>query len=73
MMPECMEILREEIALVVDAEGFTKVAFSRMKLLDSFIKESMRLHGIMIRAYNLLLCLIFVEMAFCSIDSSSGP
>jgi cytochrome P450 len=40
--PEYVEALREEVAAVVGAEGWTKGAMTRMVLLDSFLKETMR-------------------------------
>ncbi|KAJ7269675.1 cytochrome P450 [Mycena rebaudengoi] len=40
--PEYVEALREEVEAVVGAEGWTKGAMTRMVLLDSFLKETMR-------------------------------
>ncbi len=37
--------LREEISSVVRTEGWTKAALDKMHKLDSFVKESQRLHG----------------------------
>ncbi|XP_006456956.1 hypothetical protein AGABI2DRAFT_78683, partial [Agaricus bisporus var. bisporus H97] len=37
--------LREEISTIVEAEGWTKSAFDKMRKLDSFIKETQRVHG----------------------------
>lgn len=40
-----IEPLREEISSIVRTEGWTKAAIDNMQKLDSFIKESQRLHG----------------------------
>jgi len=44
--PEYAELLREEVAQVVESDGWTKVAVEKMEKADSFIKESMRLNTI---------------------------
>ena len=41
--PEYIEPLREEIESIVAKEGWTKASVSKMKKLDSFVKETMRL------------------------------
>ncbi|KAF5315411.1 hypothetical protein D9619_007341 [Psilocybe cf. subviscida] len=41
--PEYAAPLREEVAEVIQAEGWTKMAQGRMRKLDSFLKESQRL------------------------------
>ena len=53
-MPECIAPLQEEITRVIKADGYTKTAFSKMKLLDSFIKESIRFHGIGMSMFDVL-------------------
>lgn len=40
-----IEPLREEINSIVRTEGWTKAAIDNMQKLDSFVKESQRLHG----------------------------
>jgi cytochrome P450 len=40
-----IEPLREEISTIIDAEGWNKVSLEKMRKLDSFVKESQRLHG----------------------------
>ena len=42
---EYIEPLREEISMIVEAEGWNKTSIGEMKKLDSFIKESQRIHG----------------------------
>jgi len=42
--PEHMQPLREEVEEVTKSEGWTKAGLDRMYKLDSFIKESQRLH-----------------------------
>ncbi|KAF9445833.1 cytochrome P450 [Macrolepiota fuliginosa MF-IS2] len=42
---EYVEPLREEIFHAVQKEGWNKVSMDKMRKLDSFIKESHRLHG----------------------------
>ena len=48
--PEYVEPLREEIAPLVAAEGWTKAAFGKMWKVDSFLKESHRYNGMSICA-----------------------
>ena len=43
---EYIQPLREEIETAIRADGWTKEAMGHMHKLDSFIKESMRLAGI---------------------------
>jgi len=40
-----IEPLREEISVIVEAEGWNKVSMEKMRKLDSFMKESHRLNG----------------------------
>jgi len=40
-----IEPLREEISAIVKTEGWTQAATQNMRKLDSFMKESQRLHG----------------------------
>lgn len=40
--PEVVQPLRDEVETIVAQEGWTKASLSKMKLLDSFLKESMR-------------------------------
>ncbi|KAI1791206.1 cytochrome P450 [Ganoderma leucocontextum] len=47
-MPEHIEPLREEVEPIIVAEGWTKNAITRMSKLDSFLKESTRIHGIVL-------------------------
>ncbi|KAJ3570466.1 hypothetical protein NP233_g4384 [Leucocoprinus birnbaumii] len=37
--------LREEISDIINKEGWTKISMEKLKKLDSFVKESQRLHG----------------------------
>jgi hypothetical protein len=37
--------LREEVSTIVQTEGWTKEAIDKMRKLDSFVKETQRLHG----------------------------
>jgi hypothetical protein len=38
--------MREEIQTVVEEEGWTKAALTKMRKVDSFIRESQRLTGV---------------------------
>ncbi|KAJ3551745.1 hypothetical protein NP233_g13020 [Leucocoprinus birnbaumii] len=40
-----IEPLRKEISAIVEAEGWSKSSIERMRKLDSFVKESQRVHG----------------------------
>jgi Cytochrome P450 len=42
--PECIEPLREEIETLILQHGWQKSTLMKMKKLDSFIKESLRLN-----------------------------
>ncbi|GJJ15190.1 hypothetical protein Clacol_009466 [Clathrus columnatus] len=44
--PHYLQPLREEIETVIDEEGWTKVAMTKMHKLDSFFRESQRYNGI---------------------------
>jgi cytochrome P450 len=44
-----MKPLREEVEEIIQREGWTKAAIDQMSKLDSFIKESQRLHPLSIR------------------------
>ena len=44
-----MKPLREEVEEIIKQEGWTKAAIDQMYKLDSFIKESQRLHPIGMR------------------------
>ena len=44
--PEYIQPLREEIESVIAEEGWTKVAMTRMRKLDSFLKENQRVTGV---------------------------
>jgi len=46
--PEYFRPLREEAEEVINREGWTKAALDQMPKLDSFIKESQRLHPLAI-------------------------
>lgn len=43
MHPEVVQPLREEIIAVVGAEGWQKTALYKLRLMDSFLKESQRM------------------------------
>ena len=45
-LPEYVQPLREEVEEVVKSEGWTKAGLDQMHKLDSFIKESQRLHSL---------------------------
>ncbi|CAK5284541.1 unnamed protein product [Mycena citricolor] len=43
--PEYLKPLREEVERVTEAEGWTKASLGNMHQIDSFLRESQRLHG----------------------------
>lgn len=45
--PEYMEPLREDVQSAISEEGWTKKGVMRMRKLDSFIKETMRMHPLL--------------------------
>ena len=44
--PEYMLPLREEAAAVIAEEGWTKASVQKLRRVDSFLRESLRLNGI---------------------------
>ena len=42
--PEAVQSLREEVIQVVGQEGWSKTALYKLRLMDSFLKESQRCH-----------------------------
>ncbi|EJD07460.1 cytochrome P450, partial [Fomitiporia mediterranea MF3/22] len=50
--PQYIGPLREEIEQVIKEEGWSKVAMTKMRKLDSFMKESQRLNGINLLSLN---------------------
>ncbi|KAJ7780167.1 cytochrome P450 [Mycena maculata] len=44
--PSYLQPLREEVEAIVNEEGWTKVSMGKMHKVDSFLRESQRLHGI---------------------------
>jgi cytochrome P450 len=44
--PDVIHSMREEVGTALRLEGWTLSALDRMRLVDSFLKESMRLNGI---------------------------
>ena len=49
-MPELIEPLRNEIEAIIAEDGWSKTAITKMSKLDSFLKESTRIHGIILSA-----------------------
>jgi hypothetical protein len=44
--PECLEPLREEVNAVIKEEGWTKAGIDKMHKIDSFLRETQRLDGL---------------------------
>lgn len=49
--PQYIQPLREEAEKSLTEEGWTKAAMDKMRKVDSFLKESMRLNGFQSCAY----------------------
>ncbi|KAH9067779.1 cytochrome P450 [Lactarius vividus] len=45
--PECIEPLRHEVETAVAEEGWTKAGMDKMHKIDSFLRESLRVNGIL--------------------------
>ncbi|GJE97795.1 cytochrome P450 [Phanerochaete sordida] len=43
--PDLADMLREEVEAAVAEDGWTRAAMAKMRKLDSFLRESVRLHG----------------------------
>jgi hypothetical protein len=50
--PEYIEPLRQEVDAVVTEEGWTKAGMDRMYRVDSFIRETQRVDGILLRSLD---------------------
>jgi hypothetical protein len=57
--PEYIAPLREEIEFLVTSEGWEKSTLAKMRKLDSFLKESLRLHPLAARTGFFILELTF--------------
>ncbi|KAI0059974.1 cytochrome P450 [Artomyces pyxidatus] len=44
--PQYLQPLRDEVEAIVAVDGWTKAAISKMRRIDSFVRESQRLHGV---------------------------
>ena len=53
--PEYMKPLREEVEEIIQREGWTKPGIDQMYKIDSFIRESQRLHPLGIRKSHTVL------------------
>lgn len=42
--PEVAQSIREEVIRVIGSEGWSKTALYKLRLMDSFLKESQRVH-----------------------------
>lgn len=54
-----MKPLRDEAEAVIKEEGWTKAGMRKLRRLDSFMKESLRLNGINCSKYSL--CVVACE------------
>jgi len=50
--PEYMEPLRQEVDAVIREEGWTKAGIDKMHKIDSFLRETQRLDGIVLRSLS---------------------
>ena len=44
--PQYVQPLREEVEAIIDKEGWSKTSLSKMRKVDSFLKESLRMESI---------------------------
>lgn len=44
--PEYAQPMRDEVDAIVEEEGWTKNSMSKMRKIDSFLRESQRFHGL---------------------------
>lgn len=49
--PQYIQPIREEVERIIAEEGWTKPSMTKMRKLDSFMKESQRYTGIGMSAY----------------------
>lgn len=71
-MPNYIQPMREEVETVVKKEGWSKVALTKMRKLDSFLKESQRFNGL---GCSESICDIYhcqLNYLFSFFDSESG-
>lgn len=73
--PEIIEPLREEIVTVLRDGGWKKTSLTDMKLLDSVLKESLRLKPIAVGKWLQVYWCICVLMKLCSLHEAGrhGP
>jgi hypothetical protein len=50
--PEYLEPLREEVNSVIRDEGWTKAGMDKLYKIDSFLRETQRLDGIVVRSLD---------------------
>jgi hypothetical protein len=55
--PQYVELLREEVIRVVGQEGWSKTGLYKLRLMDSFLKESQRYHAKVNGTYPRLVCM----------------
>ena len=65
--PSVIHELRQEIIQVVGEAGWTKQALYKMKLMDSFLKESQRMHPVSLHPS------LYPRVVTDAIDSQSSP
>ena len=53
-MPQYLQPLRDEVEAVINEEGWTKYAMSKLYKVDSFLKESMRLNRLSVSTQDFL-------------------
>ena len=68
-MPEYVGPLREEVEPIIALEGWSKNAITKMSKLDSFLKESTRIHGIILSTPGFL-CLLLLRSPTVMLTSS---
>ena len=44
--PQYMQPLREEVEEIVEKDGWTKIGVGKMRKVDSFLKECLRMEGL---------------------------
>ena len=59
--PEYADPMREEIQTVMEEEGWTKAALTKMRKIDSFFRESQRLSAVGACQLSLFLAVISVR------------
>ena len=62
--PECVKHLRKEVEMAIEQHGWTREGIAQMRVVDSFIKETVRFEGIGACMFSFTNIIYFSYLAF---------